>query len=274
MMTVVKQQEGGNFTPHKLSSDDSEKYGGVIIKTFPKETDHGEIVEFLISSGLAETQKDNIQIKDNGSVTIRNLGSAECKILIENLHNKVKFGKKLYCNGIIPLTPPKNDDQNSGEEPGPQRSGSPLPPLSLPSPLLPPHLPKVISPSPSRQSLDIGPQSIIPETPDTIMQMANLDLLRRHSLSLRSPPRGSLADDILNNGLGSSNIQIQKVRSMMSDVKEALSDFDSCVSSPPTEPSSSESEAESSGTDKFKTVETAKPWQNKNNKRKKNTSLG
>ena len=192
------------------------------------------------------------------------MDSAECQILIVNLHNKTNFGKKLYCNGIIPLTPEKNGSQSpkvspssSGAGVTPPTQGSPAPLLSPPSPLPPP--------SPL---IDIGPQSIIPETPDTHMQLGNIDLVRRHSVSLRSPPPGSLADYILKTGSGASNLQIQKVRSMMSEVKEALSDFDSCMSSPPSESSSSESETENSGTDKFKTVQRGKGW--KNNKRKKN----
>ena len=44
----LNQQDGGMFTPHKESNEDSRKYGGVSIKTFPKETDHGDIVAFLV----------------------------------------------------------------------------------------------------------------------------------------------------------------------------------------------------------------------------------
>ena len=75
-------------------------------------------------------------------------------------------------------------------------------------------------------------------------QFADLDLLRRHSVHLRSPPHGSLADDILK----SSNIRLQRVQAMMSDVEENLSDFGSCLSS-------SSSDSESENLDNFKIVE-------------------
>ena len=77
------------------------------MKSFPKDTDHSEIVEFLISSGLQPVHMDNIQIKGNGSVTVSGLDSSECKILIDSIHHTFFSGKKLYCNGIVPLTPEK-----------------------------------------------------------------------------------------------------------------------------------------------------------------------
>ena len=87
--------------------------------------------------------------------------------------------------------------------------------------------------------MDIGQMSTIPETPDTnIHHQNNLDFLRRNSLSLRSPPIGSLAADILQS---ESKLHLKKVQSMMLDVKDALSDFGSCVSS-----SSSEEEEDNS----------------------------
>ena len=98
--------------------------------------------------------------------------------------------------------------------------------------------------------MDIGPYSIIP---DNEIQLDNLDLVRRHSQSLRTPPYGSLADDILRN----SHVQLRKVQDMMTDVKETLSDFGSCyesASSKSSSSSSSGSEAERSGSASYKTV--------------------
>ena len=57
----------------------------------------------------------------------------------------------------------------------------------------------------------------------------NEKFLRRHSLSLRSPPPGFIAADIMSSGL-----ILSRTRSLLSDVKkmtEQLSDFGSCVSS-------------------------------------------
>ena len=64
-------------------------------------------------------------------------------------------------------------------------------------------------------------------------------------MSLRTPPLGSLADDILK----TNHPQLQRVQAMMSDVKDSLSDFRSCLGS-----SSSSSESENSADEKFKTV--------------------
>ena len=169
--------------------------------------------------------------------------------MIENIHSENQFDRKFFCNGIIPLTPdkPANDPLSSVSV------GASLPPhQSAASTSSPPVLPSPISPLSSLSSPsiihDIGPASKIPETPDT--HMADIKLVERHSLSLRSPPLGSLADDILK----SSNLQTQRIKAMMSEVKESLSDFGSCLGSS----SSSDSDAENSGYDLFKTVERKK----------------
>ena len=52
-------QEGGDFTPQKVSSD-TDKFTEAVIKNIPEDTDHGEIVEFLVLSGLPERKKDEI----------------------------------------------------------------------------------------------------------------------------------------------------------------------------------------------------------------------
>ena len=55
----------------KTTCQNSSNFSGVRIKPIPKDIDHGQIVEFLINSGLPETYKENISIKDNGSVLLK-----------------------------------------------------------------------------------------------------------------------------------------------------------------------------------------------------------
>ena len=95
------EQDGGAFTPVKQNSN-PDSFGGVSIRQIPKETDSGEIMEFLITSGLPETLKDNVVITSNGVINIRNLDNAVCLALIDQLHQKKFFGRKLYCNGMTP----------------------------------------------------------------------------------------------------------------------------------------------------------------------------
>ena len=108
-------QEGGEFTPAKVTSS-IDKFTGISLKNIPKDTDHGLIVELLIKSGLPESKKDFIRINAKGTVTIRDLENEECLMMINNIHQKIHFGKKLYCNGVVPLTPVKQaqSDQNIG----------------------------------------------------------------------------------------------------------------------------------------------------------------
>ena len=47
-----EQQDCGVLTPAKTPSPNTEKFTGVSIKQFPKDIDHGEIIEFVINCGL------------------------------------------------------------------------------------------------------------------------------------------------------------------------------------------------------------------------------
>ena len=51
--------------------------------------------------------KEDIIIKANGAVTVKNLNTDESNMLIEAIHGKKFFNRKFFCNGIIPLTPEK-----------------------------------------------------------------------------------------------------------------------------------------------------------------------
>ena len=84
---AVTQQIGGTFTPPKNTMNPA-LYSGVKVKPFPEETDHEEIKNFLVVSGLDEQKKESIQIKPGGSVTIMNLTSVECQSLISAIHQK------------------------------------------------------------------------------------------------------------------------------------------------------------------------------------------
>ena len=106
-----EMQDGGLFTPHKLPSHDPSKFGGVSVKMIPKETDHGEVIDFLINAGLPETHKENVSIKTNGTVMVTNLDSAVCEALINTIHTKNYFGKRLFCNGVVLLTPEKQGEE-------------------------------------------------------------------------------------------------------------------------------------------------------------------
>ena len=198
----VHLQAGGHFTPVKVTSD-PDLFKGVTIKQFPKDTDHGAIMEFLAIAGLPEASKESVVIKSNGTVTIRDLDNAVCKSLIENIHSKKKFDRKLFCNGIIPRTPDKPANDSPPAVTAPHQKTS-----STSSPVLPPPISPISSSSSPSKLQDIGPYSIIPDTPDINMKMTDIQLVERHSLSLKTPPLGSLADDILR----SSHPQTQRIQ--------------------------------------------------------------
>ena len=163
-----------------------------------------------------------MKINNNGSATIKSLENSECLALIEAIHGKTNFDKKLFCNGVIPLTPEKPPEPESSkkgeaaEPPLPNTAaicpdGKPLPPYYSPSDTaaigpdgkpLPPHN----SPSASASNGIPPPMTKItpagPTNPGDSVNMFNMiqeqfsnsipefprfssreDLVRRHSLS-------------------------------------------------------------------------------------------
>ena len=75
---VDDEQVGGVFTPAKAPSRGEQKFTGVTITRFPKNTDPGKIMEFLCRSTLPEEKKEEVLIKENGVVAIKNLTSDLC----------------------------------------------------------------------------------------------------------------------------------------------------------------------------------------------------
>ena len=63
-------------------------------------------------AGLPEENKDDVLMRSNGTVTIKNLTNEISSIMIDNLHQKKVMGRKIFCNGIVPLTPKKDEQTN------------------------------------------------------------------------------------------------------------------------------------------------------------------
>ena len=102
-------QAGGIFTPTKVQSEPSE-FEGVIIKNVPKDSDPSEIFNFLSESGLPIDKQECVEIKENGSITIKNIENSVCLNLVKNVHQSKFKDKNLLCNGFIPLTPVKSSE--------------------------------------------------------------------------------------------------------------------------------------------------------------------
>ena len=61
---IEHSQESESFTPSKTAQVlDPSRFTGVRVSNLPRDTDHGKIVEYLINSGLSESYKDNISVK-------------------------------------------------------------------------------------------------------------------------------------------------------------------------------------------------------------------
>ena len=225
----VDQQTGGLFTPTKQTSE-PEKFKGVSIKQFPKDTDHGDIVEFLVTSGLPESVKDTVVIKLNGTVIIQNLENSVSLSLIDKIHQKVHFGRKLFCNGIIPLTPEKPEDI---VDEGTDKSTNPI---ALEKPEAKVDEDNSNNPIAAPLISLSASDSSFPGTfePGLYIPCSDNDVVRRHSLSLKSPPLDSIASQILNSRnpheTPPSYNRAKSLLGELKDLKEQISEFGSCVS--------------------------------------------
>ena len=201
------EQVGGIFTPVKYSNDNASKYTGVQIKHFSREADHGAIIEFLVNQGMPENKKENVRIMNNGTVLIKELDNAESLKLIASIHNKTHMRRQLFCSGIVPMSPEKNDSTC------PENS-APSVNVTVSSPIAPNDIISSEVPSANAstsQELHIRTSSSQDENPtsETFVPASTLRfnlnfpsrevIVRRHSISLcnRTPPKNSLAADIL-----------------------------------------------------------------------------
>ena len=219
---IVQQQTGGIFTPVKDSTF-TEKFTGVSIKQFLKEVDSGEIIEFIVKSGLPESKVRNITINDRGTAVVRGLKNSECLDLIAAIHGTRHFDRKLFCNGVVALTPEKIDDlDHSKTSSGASEAGKvPLPPVPGSPPSKVKNLPPVI---------DIGTSTLENLHSESFPSVPQL--VRRHSMSIldRSPPPDSLAAQLLASR-NLTKISSKGLLSEIADIRESLSDFNSCIES-------------------------------------------
>ena len=248
-VTKVTEHEGCSFTPVKTVQVDEEKFTGVSIRQIPKGTDHGDIMDLLGGCGLPEEKKNNVKINNNGSVIITGLNSKESLLLIENIQGKKHFGKKIFCNGYLSLTPEKSESSppnptpatTSGDLITPSEtlatatlSGEPLAPFENESSAIP-----FLHVSQDLQN-DQLPGNSSSYTPQ-IFFPSNDQVVRRHSISLcgRTPPQKSLASEILNHPPHTQSL-ISKLQDLKDSISDLNSEFNSCNESPDAESSSSE----------------------------------
>ena len=224
---ISDHEAADEFTPTKCSTS-TEKFSGVSIRNLPNDADHGEVVELLVKLGLPENRKDNIKISDKGTAIIRDIENDACIKLIDAIHMKVYFSRKLFCNGVIALSPEK---QNITEKSDLSQTSEPKIQTTIttessksPTFVIPP-TDEITGQCNSSRSLELT--SDWPNVPT---------LVRRHSLSLlnRPPHAGSLAEELLNTKLVKSSIQTEKLRTSIQDLSDALSNYNSCQSNKDT----------------------------------------
>ena len=209
---------------------------------------------------------------------MKNLGEEDCKLLIDGIHGKQFFERKMFCNGIVPLTPEKRSDCSAD----PFSTPSTPPATALPgqpassSPSAPPLRPTCLEGTPASPSCSPATQSSaalsgpLVSTVNTASQVqatnsefqslnspakswnsdpkqflsldTNLGVVRRHSISLsnRTPPRNSIAAEIINSTNSRTKLLVDDIKSL----SDRLSDFNSCISDSSRDESINDSENE------------------------------
>ena len=124
-----------------------------------------------------------------------------------NIDGVSEFGRRIFCNGIVPFTPKKSSnlvEDDSNEDTLATQSEK---------------CPEVVVSTLDDEKICLEDE-----------HQSVSSLVRRHSLSARSPHKGSIADELLN----SPRLNLKNTQSMIEDIQnltERLSDFASCVSS-------------------------------------------
>ena len=136
---------------------------------------------------------------------VKNLSSNESTQLVESIHRKEYGGKHIFCNGLIPLTPPKEPVQNNQAA-------------------VLTHSDNVAVSSPPDVEVTADLDNLVQKDASDVE-----DLVIRHSLSLlnRTPPVDSIANELLS---VAPRPNLEKAQKMLSELKESLSDFGSCLS--------------------------------------------
>ena len=254
----ICMQYGGKFTPLKTTTA-PETFAGVSVRRFPRDMDHGDIIEFLLEHGLPENEIDALQINEGGVVNIRNLDNSICQNMISLIHGKKYFSRKMFCNGLVLLTPEKEKDTESEVQvdiPGGEPEKIDRGVYSVPQLVSEPSLvsetcattePTLVSnvneiqeeTSTEKENLDKGiysdhfvPKLMSPLSSPTWPSFDREDLARRHSLSLlnRTPPPNSLAEELLGSNLLKEPSKNLALMNSIRDLTESLSEFNSCIS--------------------------------------------
>ena len=238
---LANSDEVEEFTPVKKISIKNSKFAGINVKCCRCDIDMGEVAEFLCENGLPEDLKEAFTIKGNGILSITGLSDDVCQIMVKNIDGKDFKGRKLFSSGIVALTPEK-PTVNSNNRIYTCDSNSTSSTV-LSSCDQQPTVNADVADTAQEKSPFIAAREVFEEGGkwNHLLLPTNSEVVRRHSISVidRTPPRGSIAEEILSRHQG-----FQKAKSALNDLKDLtdqLSEFGSCVSS---NQSSSESEEE------------------------------
>ena len=102
------------FTPVKKPSDlpaiEDNKLTAVVIKNLPASIPESEIREYLFQQGLQLTEgilKISYNDKKNTQVDVENLEAKTCRLLVQNIHEKMFNDRKVYCRAVLEIETPK-----------------------------------------------------------------------------------------------------------------------------------------------------------------------
>ena len=124
-------KDSDKFTPQKneLTEEETTRFTGIILKNLPIALPDKDIIDILIEAGAPIASNFQIHRPEGAfkaSVEVNNLGSQECKKIIDQLQGKIINGNKVFCRGSSDLhTPKKNEKEEANNDS--ERDGNSIP---------------------------------------------------------------------------------------------------------------------------------------------------
>ena len=130
----------------QFGPDLTQRYTAIMVSGLGAEQDLDAIQSLLVTQGLPDTVKstDILKNEKSGKLTIENLGPADCMALMENMHGKKFFGKKIFITPIVSASPakartaPASSSPSTAAPSAATSDSTPAPPAPIPPPPPPP----------------------------------------------------------------------------------------------------------------------------------------
>ena len=116
--------------------DLTNRYSSIIVSGFSADQNLDDIHDLLLNHGLTQSTKceDLLQDMKSGKITIKDLSPTDCLVIMDRMHGKRFFGKKVYVTSVVSASPVKCVKSPAVQAPNSSPSPPPLPTPSFSHP--------------------------------------------------------------------------------------------------------------------------------------------